>query len=44
MCIEVSQRFEGLGNFHVEDMIVVKDNETEILTSMSDTSEMLVVG
>ena len=44
MCIEVSQKFEGLGNFHVEDMVLLGEKENEVLTSLSDTSEMLVVG
>ena len=44
MCIEVSQKFEGLGNFHVEDIVHISANGTEVLTSMMDTSEMLVIG
>ena len=44
MCIEVSQKFEGLGNFHVEDMVVLGADKNEVLTCLSDTSEMLVVG
>jgi len=44
MCIEISQRFEGIGNFHIEDMVHVTESGPEILTSLMDTSEMLVVG
>ena len=44
MCIEISQRFEGLGNFHVEDMVHVTDEGPKILTSLMDTSEMFMVG
>ena len=44
MCIEVSQRFEGLGNFHVEDMVHVTANGAQILTTLMDTTDMMVIG
>lgn len=44
MCIEISQKFEGLGNFHVEDMVLLGAEKNEVLTSLTDTSEMMVVG
>jgi Xaa-Pro aminopeptidase len=44
MCIEVSQKFDGLGNFHVEDIVHVTPNGAQILTTLIDTTDMMVVG
>ena len=44
MCIEVSQKFDRLGNFHVEDIVHVTPNGAQVLTTLMDTTDMLVVG
>ena len=43
MCIEISQRFEGVGNFHIEDMVLHGERAGDP-DLPEDTSEMLVVG
>jgi len=43
MCIETSQLFEGLGRFHVEDMVQITDDGVKILTSLMNTEEMTVI-
>ncbi len=43
MCIETSQLFEGLGRFHIEDMVHITDEGARILTSKMNTEEMFVI-
>ncbi len=44
LCIEIAHRFEGLGRFHMEDLIRVTPAGGERITTLINTSEMLVVG
>lgn len=44
ICVEIAQAFEGLGRFHVEDLVRVTERGGERLTTHIDTAEMLVVG
>jgi Xaa-Pro aminopeptidase len=44
LCVEIAHAFEGLGRFHVEDLVRVTDRGGERVTTHIDTSEMLVVG
>jgi Xaa-Pro aminopeptidase len=44
MCVEVAQKFEGLGRFHVEDVVLLTKNGPERLTSLMDTREMMMLG
>ena len=43
MSIETAQLFEGLGRFHIEDNVLITDNGAEILTTLMDTEEMVVI-
>lgn len=44
ICVEIAHAFEGLGRFHVEDLVRVTERGGERLTTHIDTAEMLVVG
>jgi Xaa-Pro aminopeptidase len=44
LCIEIAHRFEGLGRFHVEDLIRVTADGGERLTTLIDTRDMLTIG
>lgn len=44
ICVEIAHAFEGLGRFHVEDLVRVTERGSERLTTHIDTAEMLVVG
>ena len=43
MCIEIAHAFDGLGRFHVEDLVRITDHGAERITTLIDTSELLVV-
>jgi Xaa-Pro aminopeptidase len=43
LCIEIASKVPDLGMFHVEDLILVKEDGSERLTDHIDTSEMLVI-
>jgi Xaa-Pro aminopeptidase len=44
LCIEIAHAFDGLGRFHVEDLVRITDHGAERITTLIDTSELLVVG
>ena len=43
MAIETAQLFEGLGRFHIEDNMLITGNGAEVLTSLMDTEEMIII-
>ena len=43
MCVETSQLFEGLGRFHIEDIVHVTEEGAKILTSLMNTESMTVI-
>lgn len=43
LCIEIVSKVPGLGLFHIEDLILVKEDGYARLTDHMDTSEMLVI-
>jgi Xaa-Pro aminopeptidase len=44
MCVEIMHPFKGLGRFHVEDLVRVREGGGERLTTKMDTSSLMSVG
>jgi len=43
ICIEPVVMFEGLGGFQVEDLVLITEDGSQILTDYSDTEELFVI-